>query len=123
LLLVTHRLEAVQGIGFAKEATNMLDHFVAFGASEEDQAAIGDALHEFAGAIASLECVMDISWGKNSSASGVERGVTYGCFVRLTSQEALRSEYWNHPAHQKLLSELNRRNVERFAVDYPTKAD
>lgn len=98
----------------------MLDHYVAFRPSEGSEAAVGEALREFASAITVLACVHDLTWGENTNSSGLQRGFTHGCFVRLTTEEALRSEYWNHPAHQKLLSELERLHTDRFAVDYPS---
>jgi hypothetical protein len=41
----------------------------------------------------------------------------------LTSEEALRSDYWNHPAHQMLLGKLDELCADRFALDYPSDVD
>jgi hypothetical protein len=98
----------------------VLNHYIVFRPREGSEAAIGDALREFAAAITGLECVQELTWGENSNASGLKHGFTHGCFVRLTSEEALRSDYWNHPAHQRLLGELDRLGADRFAVDYPS---
>jgi hypothetical protein len=101
----------------------MLEHYVVFRPIDGSETALGAALGEFASSITGLACVQDITWGENTNRSGRERGFTYGCFVRLTDEEALRSEYWNHPAHQKLLGELDRLRVDRFAIDYPSSVD
>jgi hypothetical protein len=101
----------------------MLDHYVVFRPAEGTGAAVADALRRFASVITELSCVQDITWGENTNASGLRHGYTHGCFVRLTNAEALRSEYWNHPAHQKLLDDLDTLNTERFAVDYPSMVD
>jgi hypothetical protein len=101
----------------------MLDHYVAFRLVEGSEAAVGDALREFASAITALPCVLDLTWGENTNASGLDRGFTHGLFVRLTDEKALRSEYWNHPAHQKLLGELDRLRADRFAIDYQSNVD
>jgi hypothetical protein len=101
----------------------MLDHYVLFRPAEGSEAALGEALREFASVITGLACVQDLTWGENTNASGLERGFTHGCFVRLTDEEALRSAYWNHPAHQKLLGELERLHTDRFAVDYPSTVE
>jgi hypothetical protein len=101
----------------------MLDHYVVFRPFEGSEAAVGDALREFASVITGLACVRDITWGENTNASGLKFGFTHGCFVRLTDEEALRSEYWNHPAHQKFLGQLDRLRTERFAIDYPSTVE
>jgi Stress responsive A/B Barrel Domain len=101
----------------------MLDHYVVFRPVEGSEAAVADALREFASAVTGLDCVRDLTWGENTNASGLARGFTHGCFVRLTGEEALRSEYWNHPAHQRLLGELDWLRTDRFAVDYASEVE
>ena len=96
----------------------MLDHYVVFRPLEGNGPALSAALRTFAADIAGLDCVRDLTWGENTNPSGLKHGYTHGCFVRLTSEAALRGEYWNHPAHQRLLGELDRLCDDRFAVDY-----
>jgi hypothetical protein len=36
----------------------------------------------------------------------------------LTDPDSLNDSYWNHPAHQQLLAELDAVCAERFAVDF-----
>jgi hypothetical protein len=38
----------------------------------------------------------------------------------LTDEHALRTVYWNHPAHQTLLGRLDELCADRFALDYPS---
>jgi hypothetical protein len=96
----------------------VLDHYLAFRPAEGTEAALVDALAEFGAAIVELAGVHEITWGENTNPSGRDRGYTVGCFVRLTDENVLRGEYWHHPAHRKLLGELDRLSTDRFAIDY-----
>jgi hypothetical protein len=96
----------------------VLDHYVAFRPAEGTEAALVAALGGFGAAIVELASVREITWGENTNPSGRDRGYTVGCLVRITDENVLRGEYWHHPAHQKLLAELDRLSTDRFAVDY-----
>jgi stress responsive alpha/beta barrel protein len=96
----------------------MLDHYVAFQVRPGREKDLTDALREFGEGIASLECLHDFTYGKNISESGLGHGYTHGLFVRLTSEQALKTDYWNHSAHQRLLGILDDVCADRFAVDY-----
>jgi hypothetical protein len=97
----------------------MLDHYVAFKARQGQEQALSAVLDRFVrGLWDQLNCVLDVSAGANINQSGLGRGYTHGCYVRLTDAESLRGTYWNHPAHQQLLNELDAVCAERFAVDF-----
>lgn len=97
----------------------MLDHYVAFKARPGQEQALSAVLNRFASAISGqLTCVLDMSAGANISQSGLAQGYTHGCYVRLTDPDSLTSSYWNHPAHQALLAELDAVCADRFAVDF-----
>ena len=97
----------------------MLDHYVAFKARPGQEQALSAMLNRFVRAIlGQLDCVLDISAGANISKSGLGQGYTHGCYVRLADPDSLNDSYWNHPAHQELLAELDAVCAERFAVDF-----
>ena len=50
------------------------------------------------------------------------QGYSHGCYVRLTDAESLHDPYWNHPAHQELLNEIDAVCAERFAIDFIREA-
>ncbi len=76
-------------------------------------------LDRFVSAISGqLDCVLDISAGANINKSGLAQGYTHGCYVRLADPDALTGSYWNHPAHQVLLAEIDSACAERFAIDF-----
>jgi hypothetical protein len=97
----------------------MLDHYVVFQPHRGREEELSTALRDFAGDITGLTCLKDFSWGENTNASGLKHGYTHGCYARLTGEAALRGDYWNHPAHQKLLGRLDELCIDRFALDYP----
>jgi hypothetical protein len=101
----------------------MLEHYVVFKAKKGDEKALDDALAAFGRAIVELDCVRDFSWGPNVNGSGLARGFTHGCLARLESEEALKSDYWNHPAHTLLLGQLDVLCEDRFALDYHVASD
>jgi hypothetical protein len=102
---------------------DVLDHYVAFKARPGQEQALSAVLKRFASAISGqLTCVLDISAGANISKSGLAQGYTHGCYVRLTDPESLVGGYWNHPAHQELLAEIDAVCAERFAVDFTREA-
>jgi hypothetical protein len=96
----------------------MLDHYVVFQPHPGREKDLTAALREFGEGIKSLECLHDFSAGENINQSGLKHGYTHGCFARLTSEQALKTDYWLHPAHQRLLGLLDDLCVDRFAVDY-----
>lgn len=97
----------------------MLDHYVAFKARPGQEQALTAVLERFVRGISGqLRCVLDLAVGANINPSGLKQGYTHGCFVRLTDEESLRGVYWNHPAHQSLLNELDAVCAERFAIDF-----
>ncbi|WP_028266949.1 Dabb family protein [Arthrobacter sp. MA-N2] len=95
----------------------MLEHYVLFAPQEGKAEELESALIRFSEGI-STGCgsLVDISWGPNFNPSGLGRGFSYGCLARLSGDTL--DEYWNHPAHQQLLSELDALCRERFAMDY-----
>jgi hypothetical protein len=98
---------------------DVLDHYVAFKARPGQEQALSAVLNRFVSAISGqLNCVLDISAGANINKSGLAQGYTHGCYVRLTDPDSLTGSYWNHPAHQELLAELDAVCAERFAVDF-----
>jgi Stress responsive A/B Barrel Domain len=97
----------------------MLDHYVAFKARPGQEQALSAVLDRFVrGLSGQLNCVLDVSAGANINRSGLGQGYTHGCHVRLTDAESLHGTYWNHPAHQRLLDEIDAVCAERFAVDF-----
>jgi hypothetical protein len=99
----------------------MLDHYVVFRPHPGREKDLTAALTEFATAIGGLGCLHELTAGENINASGLQRGYTHGCFARLTSEQALKTDYWHHPAHQRLLSQLDELCEDRFALDYDVK--
>jgi hypothetical protein len=98
----------------------MIDHYVVFKPHEGRSEELSQALAEFAAAMRGLESLFELTHGENFNPSGLAQGYTHGCFARLASVEALRGEYWNHDAHQKLLGQLDELCEVRFALDYET---
>jgi hypothetical protein len=97
----------------------MLDHYVAFKARPGRDQDLSEVLRRFTGAISGqLQGLLDISAGSVLNQAGRDLGYTHGCHVRLSDAETLRDAYWNHPAHQALLAELDAVCAERFALDY-----
>ena len=102
----------------------MLDHYVVFRPHPGREKDLTAALAEFTAAIDGLDCLHEITCGENVNPSGLKHGYTHGCFARLTSEQALKTDYWDHPAHQRLLGQLDELCEDRFALDYdvtPTK--
>ncbi|HEY3710189.1 MAG TPA: Dabb family protein [Amycolatopsis sp.] len=99
----------------------MLEHYVVFKPHPQRADELADALATFASGMAgTLPCLLELSWGANTNTSGLRHGYTHGCFARLTSQRSLTEEYWIHPAHQRLLAQLDDICEDRFALDYVT---
>jgi hypothetical protein len=97
----------------------VLEHYVAFKARPGQEQALGAMLDRFVRAISGqLNCVLDIAAGANVNKSGLAKGYTHGCYVRLTDPDSLTGSYWNHPAHQELLAQIDEACAERFAVDF-----
>lgn len=99
----------------------MLEHYVVFQARPGREKDLESALRAFASGIAdTMPCLTEFSWGENINPSGRQRGYTHSCFARLTTAAALQEEYWIHPAHQRLLGQLDDLCEDRFALDYVT---
>jgi hypothetical protein len=99
----------------------VLEHYVVFKPHPQRAGELEDALTTFASGMAgTLPCLSELSWGANTNTSGLRHGYTHGCFARLTSQRSLTEEYWIHPAHQRLLAQLDDICEDRFALDYIT---
>jgi hypothetical protein len=96
----------------------MLDHYVVFQPHPGREKDLTAALREFSEGIKSLDCLQDLSYGENINQSGLKHGYTHGLFGRLTSEQALKTDYWHHPAHQRLLGLLDELCADRFALDY-----
>lgn len=97
----------------------MLEHYLVCTPKPGREDELSAALDRFgAGVRHTLPSLIELSWGRNTNPSGLDRGYTHSCLARLTSQEALRGEYWNHPAHVRLLADLDELCTERFAMDY-----
>lgn len=98
----------------------MLDHYVVLKARPGQEQALSAMLDRFVSAISGqLDCVLDIAAGANINKSGLAHGYTHGCYVQLTDPDSLTGSYWNHPAHQELLAEIDSACAERFAIDSP----
>lgn len=96
-----------------------MEHYVIFKPRPGQEAALLEALERFgAGVSGALPCLLELTWGVNTNPSGLARGYTHGCFARLTTEASLTDEYWIHPAHQRLLGELDELCEDRFALDY-----
>jgi hypothetical protein len=96
---------------------------VAFKARPGQEQELSAMLDRFVSAITGqLDCVLDISAGANINKSGLAQGYTHGCSVRLTDLDSLTGSYWNYPAHQELLAEIDSACAERFAVDFIREA-
>jgi Stress responsive A/B Barrel Domain len=97
----------------------VLDHYVALKARPGQEQALGAMLDRFAGTISGrLDCVLDIAAGANINKSGLAQGCTHGCHARLTDPASLTGSYWNHPAHQELLAQIDAACAGRFAIDF-----
>lgn len=97
----------------------MLEHYVVFKPREGREDQLSDALATFGQDVEhDMPCLLEFSWGPNVNPSGLARGFTHGCFARLTSEAALKEQYWIHPAHQELLGKLDELCEDRFALDY-----
>lgn len=98
----------------------MLEHYVVYAAVPGHEADLDETLAEFCrdakeegGAI-----VHEISWGRNTNPSGLDRGHTHGC--RSLIESGRFTEYWELPAHKRLLDQLDALTTGRFAMDYET---
>jgi hypothetical protein len=101
----------------------MLDHYLVMKARAGQAPALNAVLDRFVTGISGrLESVLDISVGENINQSGLARGYTHGCYVRLSDEAELMTRYWNHPAHQQLLAEIETVCSDRFAIDFAREA-
>lgn len=97
----------------------MFEHYVIFKPKPGAGAELTQALEEFgAGVRETLSCLTELTFGENVNPSGLDRGYTHACLARLTSQASFKDEYWNHPAHVRLLAALDELCEDRFALDY-----
>lgn len=96
----------------------MLQHIVVFSTGEKPREPLEETLDRFARGIRSCPEVIDVSWGENVNPTGLERGYEFVCIATLSTIEAMKKEYWNHPAHQELLERLPEVCESRFALDY-----
>lgn len=97
----------------------MLEHYVLFAARPGREADLDIALADFSDAMTyNCTTLSDISWGRNTNPSGLGRGFTHGCLARIQDDGLVT--YWNHPAHLRLLEQLDELCTERFAMDYPS---
>ena len=101
----------------------MLDHYLVLTARPGQEQTLSAVLDRFARGIkGQLDSLLDISAGPNVNQGGLDRGYTHGCYVRLTDRESLMTSYWNHPAHQALLAEIDAVCADRFVVDVVREA-
>ncbi|MFE2046252.1 Dabb family protein [Streptomyces sp. NPDC059477] len=96
----------------------VFEHFVVFHALEGREENLTSALTEFAETARTLDCVLDFTFGENRNPSGLAHGYTHGCYMRMTSEEDFKSEYWPHPAHRRLLGRLDELCADRFGIYY-----
>jgi hypothetical protein len=97
----------------------MLEHYVIFKPQPGRDADLLSALQQFGeGVTRGLPCLLELTWGANTNPSGIQRGYTHSCLARLISAESLKTQYWVHPAHQRLLAQLDELCEDRFAMDY-----
>lgn len=97
----------------------MLEHYVLFQPKPDADSRLEQALESFSEAIRDESSILsEISWGRNTNPSGLDRGFSYGCFARIAPGRF--QNYWDHPAHQELLKQLDELCADRFAMDYET---
>lgn len=99
----------------------MLEHVVIFQARAGRESDLTDELRAFSdGITGTLPGLIGLSWGENTNGSGLERGYTHACHVRLA--DGAFDAYRAHPAHRTLLGRLDELCRDRFAIDYPHHA-
>jgi Stress responsive A/B Barrel Domain len=99
----------------------MLEHFVLFAAAQGRERDLEVVLEEFSRAVSSTCTTLhEINWGRNTNPSGLKRGLTHGCLARIADDGF--QEYWDNPAHQRLLGQLDDLCVDRFAMDHLSPA-
>ncbi|WP_372698681.1 Dabb family protein [Arthrobacter sp. JSM 101049] len=95
----------------------MIEHYVLFAVADGRTMDLECALAEFSEAMTyNCPALVQISWGPNDNPSGRQRGFTHGCFAQIDDDGF--DTYWHHPAHQRLLGQLDELCTERFAMDY-----
>ncbi|SKG68421.1 Stress responsive A/B Barrel Domain [Mycobacteroides abscessus subsp. bolletii] len=100
----------------------MFEHYVVFKPKPGRAGELTQALQEFGdGVRETLPCLTELTFGENLNKSGLDRGFTHGCLARLASEAAFKDDYWNHPAHVRLIAALDELCEERFALDYVPK--
>lgn len=101
----------------------MLQHYVVFQSAPGKEAELDAACAELGARLAdSLEGLEALSSGRNTNASGLDRGFTHGCLARFADDEAFQ-RYWDHPAHRAFMSALDGLCSDRFAIDYRVEDD
>ncbi|GAA3527390.1 hypothetical protein GCM10022222_07990 [Amycolatopsis ultiminotia] len=101
----------------------MFEHYVVFTPKPGRADDLAQALSDFgAGVHGTLPDLLELTFGANVNTGGLQRGFTHACLARLTSETAFKDQYWNHPAHRRLLERLDELCEERFALDYVPEA-
>jgi hypothetical protein len=96
----------------------MIEHYVVFEPHEGRGPDLSAALAAFERGMQGTPGLLEFTWGENVNPSGLKQGYTHGCLARLESEQALKEDYWNRPAHQHLLGQLDELCASRFALDY-----
>lgn len=105
-------MEAVLG-----KERSVLTHILVVSRGEKPYEPLERALREFAKGIADCIGLQRVEWGKNINPTGLELSYDYLCVTELADLETLRTSYWEHPAHRRLLAELPELCTSRFALD------
>lgn len=99
----------------------MLEHYVIFKPFSGKESGLDTACAELAAGFADgLPGLVELSWGRNTNRSGLDRGFTHGCLGRFTDAEAFK-RYWEHPAHARFMGVLDELCEDRFAIDYESE--
>ena len=65
----------------------------------------------------SIPGIISIEWGLNNSPEGLNKGFSH-CFIVTFENEAVRSTYLPHPAHQAFVEILKPLLDDVFVIDY-----
>lgn len=101
----------------------MLRHVVLFKFKEDaTKEQIQEVEKAFAQLPSKIDAIEDFEWGTNNSPEGHDKGFTH-CFLVTFRDEAGRSEYLPHPAHQAFVKVLRPILDDVTVVDYWASAD
>ncbi|QDU38300.1 Stress responsive A/B Barrel Domain protein [Maioricimonas rarisocia] len=107
----------------APESKKVLRHVVLFKFKEDaTKEQIREVEEAFAELPSKIDAIHDYEWGTNNSPEGHDKGFTH-CFLVTFRDEAGRSEYLPHPAHQAFVKVLRPILDDVTVVDYWASVD